>query len=229
MKKLLLALGAALTLTPVSHAITIDFDDIQAGTIVDNEYNFLGATISAFNFDNGLDLAVTFDTENPTGGDYDLGGPFTAGPGNNLGSISPGNVLIIQENNNCDETSCVTPDDEGSRPGGQFVIEFDTAVRLDSIDFFDIELAESGPSDDNLISLFDASGSLIDLLFHTPDTGGDNQWVRSFFGVEGVSRIEINMGGSGAIDNISYAPVPVPGALVLLMSAIGGMGFLRKR
>ena len=231
MKKILLALGASLAFTHVSSAITIDFEDIQAGTIVDDEYNILGATISAFNFSNGLDLAVVFDTNNPTGGDTDLGGPFTAGPGNNLGSISPGNVLIIQENDNCDDSSCTTPDEEGSRPAGQFVIEFDVAVRLDSIDFFDIELPEAGPTDDNLISLFDSSGSLIDLLFHTPETGGDNQWMRSIFGVEDVSRIEINMGGSGAIDNITYTqtPVPVPGALILFVSALGGFGFMRKR
>ncbi|MEM7083904.1 MAG: VPLPA-CTERM sorting domain-containing protein [Pseudomonadota bacterium] len=229
MKNFLLALGAAFALSPVSFAITIDFEDIQAGTIVDNEYNILGATISAFNFDNGLDLAVVFDTENPTGGDYDLGGPFTPGPGNDLGMLSPGNVLIIQENDNCDAFSCTTPDDEGSRPAGQFVIEFDTAVRLDSIDFFDVEFSESGPSENNRIRLYDIDGDLIDLLLYTPDTGGDNQWVRSFFGIDGVSRIEINMGGSGAIDNITYAPVPVPGALLLMLSALGGLGFMRKR
>ncbi|MFK8031117.1 MAG: PEP-CTERM sorting domain-containing protein [Gammaproteobacteria bacterium] len=229
MKKLLLALGASLAFTQVSSAITIDFEDIQAGTIVDDEYNILGATISAFNFDNGLNLAVAFDTNNPTGGDDDLGSPFVPGPGNDLGNISPGNVLIIQENDNCDALTCSEPDDEGSRPAGQFVIEFEVAINLESIDFFDIELPESGPTDDNLIQLFNANGDLIDLLFYTPETGGDNQWVRSFFDVEGVSRIEINMGGSGAIDNITYSQVPVPGALILFASALGGFGFMRKR
>lgn len=229
MNKILLALGATLAFTQVSSAITIDFEDVSAGTIVDDEYNPIGIHISAFNFDNGLDLAVVFDTNHPTGGDHDLGGPFMPGPGNNLGSISPGNVLIIQENDNCNDESCATPDDEGSRPAGQFVFEFDTGVTLESIDFFDVELPESGPGEDNRIFLYGTDGALMDLFFHTPETGGDNQWARAFFNVEGVSRIEINMGGSGAIDNITYSQVPVPGALPLLLSALAGFGFMRKR
>lgn len=225
----ILALAAAVALAPNAAALVIDFEGLGAGTIVDNEYADLGITISALNFDNNLDLAVVFDTNNPTGGDSDLGGPFTAGPDNNLGSIAPGNVLIIQENDNCNALTCTTPDDEGSRPGGQFTFEFDQAVTLNSIDFFDVELPEAGPGEDNRISLFDINGGLIALNFFTPDTGGDNQWARTFFGVEGVARIVINMGGSGAIDNIDVTVVPVPAALPLFLTALGGLGFMRKR
>ncbi|MFK8015765.1 MAG: PEP-CTERM sorting domain-containing protein [Gammaproteobacteria bacterium] len=224
-----MALVATLAIAKSSAAYVIDFEDLSAGTIVDNEYSAQGVVISALNFDNNLDLAVIFDTENPTGGDHDLGGPFTAGPDNDLGSIAPGNVLILQENDNCDALSCTTPDDEGSRPGGQFIIEFDQAVSLNSIDFFDVEVLETDPAESNRISLFDANGDLIALDFFTPNTGGDNQWARAFFGVDGVSRIEINMGGSGAIDNIDVTVVPVPAALPLFLAALGGLGFMRKR
>lgn len=119
--------------------------------------------------------------------------------------------------------------DEGSRPGGQFIFEFDQAVTLNSIDFFDVEVQESGPTDDNRISLYDINDNLIALDFFTPDTGGDNQWAQALFGVEGVSRIEINMGGSGAIDNIDVTVIPVPAALPLFLTALGGLGFMRKR
>ena len=229
MNRSILALAAAAAFAPNAAALVIDFEGLAAGTIVDNEYSDLGIMISALNFDNDLDLAVVFDTNNPTGGDTDLGSPFAPGPGNNLGSLSPGNVLVIQENDNCNSLSCTTPDDEGSRPGGQFTIEFDQAVTLNSIDFFDVEIEESGPTDDNRISLFDINDNLIALDFFTPDTGGDNQWARALFGVDGVARIEINMGGSGAIDNIDVTVVPLPAALPLFVAALGGLGFMRKR
>ena len=224
-----LALLASLAVAQSSAAFIIDFEDLAAGTIVDDEYSAQGVTISALNFSNNLDLAVVFDSNNPTGGDGDLGGPFTPGPDNPFGSIAPGNILVIQEDGDCDAFTCTTPDDEGSRPAGQFIIEFDQAVTLNSIDFFDVELPESGPTDDNRISLFDINNDLIALDFFTPDTGGDNQWDRAVFDVSGVSRIVINMGGSGAIDNINVTVVPVPAALPLFLAALSALGFMRKR
>jgi len=226
MKIKLLACAAALAIAQSSAALVIDFNDLTAGTIVDDEYSAQGVLISALNFDNDLNLAVVFDTDNPTGGDSDLGSPFM---NDTLGALSPGNVLILQENDNCDDFTCTTPDDEGSRPAGQFIIEFDQAVSLNSIDFFDVEVLETDPLESTRIALFDSNGDMIDLDFFTPDTGGDNRWERAFFGVDGVSRIEINLGGSGAISNIDVTVVPVPAALPLFLAALGGLGFMRKR
>lgn len=229
MIKHILALSALFVFAQHASALTIDFEDVQAGTIVDDEYAALGITFGAINLDNGLDLAVVFDTNHPTGGDHDLGAPFMPGPGNTLGSIDPGNVLILQENSDsCDANTCTDPDDEGSRPAGQFIIEFDTAITLQSIDFFDVETLESDATDANRITLFDSNGDEIQLDFFTPDTGGDNQWIRTMFGVENVSRIVIAMGGSGAIDNIQYA-VPLPAGLPLILSALAGLGLMRRR
>ena len=61
----------------------------------------------------------------------------------------PGNVLIIQERDDCDFQAgfCATPDDEGSlRPGeyfGEFEFVFSQDIILDSIDFFDVEFNEN--------------------------------------------------------------------------------------
>ena len=106
---------AALSLGSANAAV-IDFENFAAGTIMDTEYVMLGVVaISAVNLRGGPDLAVVFDSTNPTGGDTDLGGPFS---NLTLGSSSPGNLLIIQENDNCDEFTCQVPDDEGSRRAG---------------------------------------------------------------------------------------------------------------
>lgn len=159
------------------------------------------------------------------------------------GISNPGNVLIIQENNTgCDGTTCDDPDDEGRRPAGFFTISFDVPVFLSYIDFFDIEIAEDGGRPENAIILKDADSKEISpSTFFTPNTGGDfivgstsytgtgadglansngrtNAWDRLFFNTAQVKMITINMGGSGAIDNIAFREVPSPatGALLLL-------------
>lgn len=227
MKRLLPALLVLFAAHSAS-AELLDFESFAAGTIMDNDYGSLGVTIAVVNVGGGPDLGVVFDTNNPTGGDSDLAGPFAPGPNNTLGDISPGHVLIIQENDNCDALSCSTPDDEGSRAAGSIHIEFGGLVNLNSIDFFDIEIEESGPGDDNRIILFDANGLAMNLDFFTPDTGGNNRWDQVLFSVSGVSALQINMGGSGAIDNISYTVVPVPAALLLFSGALAALGFTRR-
>lgn len=227
MKKLIYTLFATSALIGVSaNAAVLDFEGFAAGTIMDTEYAGLGIAISAVNFGGGPNLAVVFNSNNPTGGDDDLGAPFS---NPDLGSISPGNLLILQENDNCDEVSCTTPDDEGSRPGGQFIINFTDSVVLTSIDFFDVEGVEADPLYE--IELYDSNNNRIPNNFYVPDTGGDNRWAQVLFNVDGVQSMVINMGGSGAIDNIAFETrvVPVPAALPLLLSALAGLGFVRRR
>ena len=211
-----------------SQAAVLDFEGFSAGRIVDNEY--AGVAISGKNRGTGPDAAITFDTANPTGGDYDLGGPFSSPQNAALTqSFNPGNVLIIQEQNTCDFAAgnCGTPDDE--MHGGVFHIEFDTVVTLNSIDFFDIERDEDNASPDSEIHLFDASGAEIQAgTFFVPFTGGDNTWNQLAMGISGVKRLEIELAGSGAIDNIVYAPVPIPAAGLLFLSGLTGLGILAR-
>ena len=225
MNKLIFTTALLLAFGP-ANATVLDFENFDAGTIMDTEYAALGVTIAAVNLGGGPDLAVVFDSRNPTGGDSDLGAPFSNPV---LGSASPGNLLIIQENDNCDSFSCTTPDDEGSRPAGQLIISFDEGVLLQSIDFFDVEGVESNAG--SAIELYDDENVLIPSSFFVPDTGGDNMWSQVFFGVSQVKTIVINMGGSGAIDNIAFESrvVPVPAALPLLLTALAGLGAFRRR
>lgn len=153
-------------------------------------------------FAEAVNAAVIFDTNNPTGGDWDLGGPFQSSV---WGTSVPNNVLIIQENGPCTAEFCSEPDDEGRRPAGTIFFDFVAPISLQYIDFFDVETPEAGTP----IRLFDEfDNELMPNMFSTPDAsaeqvGHSNYWTRQFFDVDGVKRIEIHMGGSGAIDNLT--------------------------
>jgi hypothetical protein len=215
-----------------AQAYVIDFESLQAGTIVDMEYagQPYGLTVTADNFHNSIDAAVIFDTRLPTGGDWDLGAPFTNPI---LGTANPGNILVLQENGPCNAASCDIPDDEGRRPAGQITFNFMDEVFLNSIDFFDIEWREArGP-----IRLFGKDNTELNSgEFFTPDTGGNNTWSRTHFMIGGVKTITVNLYGSGGLDNIAFstlgAPssvVPVPSAIWLFGSALGLLGWLRNK
>ncbi|NND59610.1 MAG: PEP-CTERM sorting domain-containing protein [Gammaproteobacteria bacterium] len=216
-------IGVALLLNAsAASALVLDFEGFAAGTIIDDEYfTTFGVTISAINSGSSPDIAVVFDSNNPTGGDSDLGAPFAPAAGNPFGSISPGNLLILQENN-CPASGCV-PDDQGARPAGTISFVFENAVMIESLDFFDIEGPEIGD-----VVLYDALGNTM-ATFAIPDTGGDNFWARLIMNVDGVSAIDVNMGGSGAIDNLQFSPVPVPAALPLFFGGLTLLGFMRRR
>lgn len=265
----------ALLLTGPASAWTIDFEDSfldlpnpvvygqQQGRIIDDEFSTAGlidptatdhdptlsASFDGFKVNGNRNPIVMFDSANPTGGDYDLAGPFT---NPHTGEVkNPGQILILHEQprycrkangsqvngNNAAAVSCDDPDDRGN--GGMFVIEFNKAVTLQSIDFFDIEYSEAhqnGPS--NEILLFDVNGDQIlsSGAFFTPSTGGDNKWKDLAFNVAGVAKIKINCEGSCAIDNITGtgdAPppneVPEPPALLIFAAGLIGLGLYRRR
>jgi len=212
----------------------LDFEGFGSGQIIDDEYAPL-VSISAVNLSTGPDAAVIFDSTdpNPAGGDFDLVGPFASNNPALPDGFEPGNILIVQERNDCDFQTgfCATPDDEGSRPGGEFEFVFSQAITLESIDFFDIEQIENNHNPNSEIHLFNSAGDEIQAgMFFVPGTGGDNLWNRLDFGsVSDVRRIVIELNGSGAIDNLTYQVVPVPAAAWLFGSAIGLLGWVRRR
>jgi hypothetical protein len=230
MNKILVTTALMFSLSPGAYASVIDFEDQTAGTIVDDEYASL-VDISVINY-TGPNLAVLFDTTAMTasGGDNDLLGPFNH-KNDLLRGFVTGNVLIIQENvDSCNTDICKDPDDEGSRPAGKFIFDFNTVISLESIDFFDVETAENGTTVNNAIRLFDVDDNeIMPGTFYTPDTGGDNMWDQLVFNVDGVKRIELNLGGSGAIDNIRYSVIPVPAAVWLFGSGLIGLIALARR
>ena len=154
----------------------IDFNDLSAGTVVDNEFRAEGVTISAA---GGANVAMVFDTDNPTGGDYDLA------------TSNLGNVLIISEDGDSSD-----PDDNGS--GGTFFVNFDSETSVESLTLLDVE-------ERAWIRFFDADGNLIDQV--DAQTSNNGQVVVNF-DVEGVVRMEVVLAGSGAIDNLVFTSAP---------------------
>ncbi len=176
--------SAALLLSAPASAWTIDFEDsfldlpnpvvygqVQ-GRIIDDEFNTPGligvgatdydptltASFSGYKTNGYANPIVMFDSNNPTGGDYDLGAPFyhngTDADHTNGEVLNPGHILVLHEQPsycrnawggqvNGNSSSAVSCDDPDDRIGGMFVIEFNKEITLQSIDFFDIEYSES--------------------------------------------------------------------------------------
>lgn len=119
--------------------------------------------------------AMIFDTDNISGGDSDL-------------SIGDGNVLIISEDNDSSD-----PDDNGK--GGTLTFDFDDPTNVSSIVVIDTE--EGGE-----INAYDADGNLIGSV-DIPNLQ-DNTKATVDLGFEGVSKLEVVLDGSGAVDDLCY-------------------------
>ncbi len=160
----------------------IDFNDLAKGDKVDQQYlQSDGVRISSVNPDH---RAMIFDTNHPTGGDYDLA------------TSNLDNVLIISEDNDSSD-----PDDNAS--GGILRFDFDGPSVVHELTFLDIE--EPGTT----IKLYDVSGALITTIA-VAQTANGGQLVQDIE-VSGVARMDVHLAGSGALDNLMYTP-PLDGS-----------------
>ena len=155
--------------------------------------------VSAVNNDPGHpSMAVVFDTGNPTGGDFDLATPGP-GPGNDQ---PLGRALILAENDiDADGDGLVdSPDDE--LMGGVLVIDFMMDVQFRSADVIDVDFGEV-----SFLEAYDADGLL--LATFPLEQLGDNsvQTVVSDLFAD-VRRLELHLGGSGALANLVFCPEP---------------------
>jgi len=244
-------------LAGAASAVTITFDELQHGEIVGNQFAGMSVSIIAGNVGGGPSFAVAFDSDLPFGsplhGDNDL--LFRDRNGNegwsrgNIEGVPLGNLLIIQENDiGCFDGICDLPDDEGSRPAGLLRFDFEisvldfgfdlvdvesTSMEGGSISFYDLNPDTGGfklvniPMTDFLdgvagIELGDRSANRI-----APFTLADIQAMRADF--EEIDRVEINLGGSGAVDNVNFTPVPEPTTAVLLGLGLAGLASSGRR
>lgn len=162
------------------NAVKLDFEGFAAGTVFDDEYSAFGVTISAQregDDPNSENDAMIFDSANPTGGDTDLA------------TADQGNVLIVSEDNDSSD-----PDDN---IGGTIVFDFANPSFV-----FDIKVIDT--EEGGTIELFDADGASLG-TFAIPQIG-DGDIDQVLIDVDGVSRMEVTLNGSGAIDDICIVP-----------------------
>ncbi len=155
-----------------------DFDDAEAGQ--DPFDAFSGLIITGHNAGsdpNGPSDAMIFDTANPTGGDWDLG------------FADQGKAIILSEDGDSSD-----PDDNAH--GGTISFEFLTPSDVQSLNLLDIE--EKGGT----IDLFDADGNVLNTV-EIP-AAGNNSVQTIEIATAGVTYMDVNLVGSGAVDDLCY-------------------------
>ncbi len=177
-------------LTGGGASVTIDFDGLSAGTLVDNQFD--GVSIEADGDSTSGNAAMIFDSEDPTGGDWDLATP---GYGYN-NNEELGNILIISEDQDTND-----PDDDAR--GGVITFTFDEAVTVESIGLLDVDSNEWGGSVVTLVTEGGTQSFDIDAL-------GDNSYQRIDINTDNVLELRVNMISSGAVTDLVYS-TPVEG------------------
>jgi len=216
-----------------SETITFDEPGISQAQIIDNEFSASkGVTFSAVNAGVGTDLVVAYASDLAvTGFDTDLVGPPWSG-GNLAPNTVLGNIIVIEENDfNLDGDNFVTtpaaPDDEGSRPAGSIFLEFGNCIEEFGMDMIDVEDPENAVINSAYIAFFNNNDELARVefeefvdntsMFFDPTVAFVNHYanrinpitldeLEAFTGdiIFGFNKIELNLGGSGGFDNLSY-------------------------
>jgi hypothetical protein len=242
-KTLGLACAVAMGASTVSSA-TLDFEGVftspTQGTITGSE--FTGVNISLSGTDAGvLGLYDSSCRTNCTGGDLDLatGSGITAPP------------IKADENTPAENYILISSDGSGSGFGDKvgkprFTFTFDVASVIESFVLIDIDEVRTAVSfffqfaDGSGTKSFNATNATT--VFNN---GEDNSWsafdvaaIAANLGdadfLKPVSVFEIQFGTanqniSGGIASVTYAPVPVPAALPLMVGALGLLGWAARR
>ena len=223
--------------------VTVDFNSLAHGEIATTQIP--GLTISAENPNReGFDLAIGFDTTVTGTEDFDLEGPPSRNwsGGNADVTENVGTMLILAENNvDRNEDGLIDrPDDEGHRPAGTLRFDFDFAIQAIGFDLIDIEGVGVGEEPGDFATFWNGGTALGTVQFADFLAGGSHDQGAQFGdhtlnrvapigGFGPFNRVDINLGGSGAVDNLVYQ-TPAPGAALLVALGLAALGvFGNKR
>jgi len=211
-------------------ADVIAFDALAKGEVLSDQFvNSHGVTFSAINNRRGHpDTLVIFDTQRPSGGDYDLSYPWAGG---NLGSQRLEKIFIIAENvRDRDHDGLVDhPDDEAR--GGTVIITLDFLA-----DSFGFDQVDRDDCNGDHVRFY-SNGMLLDtvtydemaLMDGTIDYGNRKANTLPDITAEMVGgtfdEVRIAVSGSHGFDNVRFTAVPEPmtatlvgaGALLVLL------------
>jgi hypothetical protein len=226
----------------------IDFNGYPAGTIMDGEYAAAGVAVRADNArSTAFNIATLFNAAGTSGLDADLQGPW------DLGNIAPGgpggNVLIVQDQRSRTIANgrITRPNDEGSRPAGSLFFTFATPIKEFGFDLLDIEGPAEFNGNSGFFATFFGAGTPVKVGFDQFIAAGPYYRAGVVYGnnsanriapitaqqlgiPDGFTMVEINLGGSGGIDNINYQNVPaVPEPAMIGILAAGLLAIRRAR
>ena len=232
----------ALSMGAPTMADLIDFDSLQVGEIVNEQFAGMGVHIEVINDRHtSINLGIIFDSFGSSGHDSDLEGPpWSSG---NASSDVFANLLIIAENDVDANNDGLIDDPDDEAGGGSIIFRFDIPVFEFGFSLIDIETSESGPTasvmffnDEVFVGMVDFS-DLVDsgsAIFDTTIEFGNNSanhiQPMSFF--DGNDLLEFNearffLEGSGAVDNILFTAIPAPGPLAPLLFSL--LAAVRRR
>lgn len=198
--------GALAHLGMVPCPMILDFDEspfgrplgLQAGEWITNQFAFMGVDIATMNNVGGHpDKAILFDSEHPTGGDTDL---ITPGYGLN-NSEALGNVLVIAENDVDANGDGLVDDPDDEAGGGQIQFVFAEPVTFFATTVLDVDALER-----DVFTFFDAANNPLSILEILALGDNSVQVLTSPVSLSGVSRIQINLTGSGAHTRLRWCP-----------------------
>jgi hypothetical protein len=212
-----LALGLAISSVAYADIVLVDFEGYQAGTVVAGEEPgggtapgtlFPGVTLSVVNQGGGPHTLIIFDSANPASHDSDLGTPNAdfGGPGIGTGGqlgmpgqndVSLGNILIVAENvGDTAPADGIVDDPDDEAGGGIITAVFDQLVFMEKLTLLDLD-----DPHETRVKLYAGATPVYDQVI--PNLGNNSYQVVEF-GMLEVTRMEIILGGSGAIDNLQY-------------------------
>lgn len=222
-----------------AQATIITFEGQPHGQILSNQFASLGLTsITANNPHRSFDLAAIFDTTRTGTADPDLEDPWDGGniPANRILR----NAVIIAENNvGAGDGILDNPDDEGNRPAGSLSFQFSRPLVFFGFDVIDIEGVILEASS---LSFFLGGTNVGNVSFTQFVTNDGNPYydptvvfgnnsansirpiTAASLGASGFDRVVLNLGGSGAIDNLV-----IPAPSVGVFAALGGVLAVRRR
>lgn len=222
MNKLLLTTAAIFFgASMAAHAVTLDFDSGTATYSGTN--NLTGYSQDGFTFSvtlGGNDRYASGANLFDTNACASLSNTTTACDGNDDADLVPnansygvgGNVLIRQE-------AGATLDDDARGSGSiTFTLTSGSAFNLQGF----------AAVDDGDFSISSGGSVLGDISL-----ANDNDTGSVLFNTAALIRVgdsfTVNFGGSGGVDAISIAPVPLPAAAPMLLVGLGGLMALRRR
>lgn len=201
---------------------TVTFNDLTEPDLL-TSFDFgmgISGTASATGGANEVRVFDTTGVENGGEGimnDPDLASPFTnALDATDVASF--GNALIVQEPASAPGFDGIPDDNAG---GGTISLTFDIPIMFDELVLLDPEGGATIFADGTEVGSVAAG------------VAGNNQFIRIDLSGEpaaqSVTTLEVEFVESGAFGEFTGMAIPLPAPILLLLSAIGGLGFLGYR